>query len=242
MDSAAATANVPAEERLIFALDLPDGEQALQMIERLGDSVRFYKVGLELFASGDGQVVMEQLLSAGKKVFLDLKLFDVPQTVGAAVARVRDCGATFLTVHGNDAILKAAVCARDADGGGSLKVLAVTALTSLDRGDLEDLGFECDAEQLVLSRGRRALELGCDGVVSSGLEARTLRNTFGERLIVITPGIRPIDNSDDQKRTVDVAQAFKNGADYIVVGRPIRLADDPRRAAMAIQETIAGLC
>ena len=124
-----------------------------------------------------------------------------------------------------------------------VKVLAVTVLTSLDRGDLDDLGFACDVEKLVLSRARRALEAGCDGVVSSGLEAPMLREFIDQRLLVVTPGIRPVDNKpvDDQKRTVDVAQAFTNGADYIVVGRPIRDAADPRAAALAIQQTIAGI-
>ena len=239
---AAATARVASRERLIFALDFADGDRAWRMVERLGDAVCFYKIGLELFASGDGRAVAARLLDAGRRVFLDLKLFDVPRTVAAAVERVRDCGASFVTVHGNDAMLKAAVRARDDGGGGALKVLAVTVLTSLDRGDLDDLGFECRVEQLVLSRARRALELGCDGVVSSGLEARALRDAFGERLVVVVPGVRPVDNTDDQKRTVNVAQAFENGADYIVVGRPIRDADDPRRAAETIQEEIAAAC
>ena len=229
--------NIPAKERLIFALDFPNGKQALQMVNLLGEMVCFYKVGLELFASGDAFEVVERLLDADKKVFLDLKLFDVPQTVGAAVACVRDQGASFVTVHGNERMLEAAV----REKGDKLKVLAVTALTSLDRNDLKDLGFECDIDKLVLSRARRALEMGCDGVVSSGLEVRSLRDAFSNRLVVVTPGIRPVDNDDDQKRTVDVAQAFQNGADYIVVGRPIRLADDPCLAAELIQETIANL-
>ena len=166
---------IPVRERLIFALDFPDAEHALRMVERLADAVCFYKIGLELFASGDAHKVAGRLLGEGKSVFLDLKLFDVPQTVGAAVARLRDSGATFVTVHGNDAMLVAAV----AEKGDRLKVLAVTALTSLDRGDLDMMGFRCDIEKLVLSRARRALELGCDGVVSSGLEARALRDTLG---------------------------------------------------------------
>ncbi len=232
---AAVASGVPAEERLIFALDFPDAESALRMVEMLGETVRFYKVGLELVAAGDAAMVTERLLRDGKRVFLDLKMFDVPQTVGAAIAQVRDGGASFVTVHGNDAMLEAAV----REKGERLKVLAVTALTSLGRNDLDDLGFQCSIERLVLSRARRALELGCDGVVSSGLEARMLRDEFGDRLIVVTPGIRPVDNDDDQKRTVTVAQAFQNGADYVVVGRPIRLADDPRAAAEAIQRTIA---
>ncbi|MDP3038129.1 MAG: orotidine-5'-phosphate decarboxylase, partial [Rhodocyclaceae bacterium] len=125
--------------------------------------------------------------------------------------------------------------------GGALKILAVTVLTSLDRGDLDDLGFDCDVEKLVLSRARRALLAGVDGIVSSGLEAPLIRRELGEKLLVVTPGIRPVDNkpADDQKRTVDVAQAFRNGADYIVIGRPIRQAADPRAAALAVQRTIA---
>ena len=233
----AATAEVPCEERLIFALDFPSWGKARGMVERLDDTVHFYKIGLELFASGDSQTALRYLLNAGKKVFLDLKLFDVPQTVGAAVERVRDSGAVFVTVHGNDAMLEAAVRGK----GDHLKVLAVTALTSLDIGDLKGLGFECNVTSLVMSRARRAHELGCDGVVSSGMEARALRDAFGDRLIVVTPGIRPIANDDDQKRTVDVVQAFMSGADYIVVGRPIRDADDPYRAAESIQKAIACL-
>jgi len=169
---------------------------------------------------------------------VDLKFFDVPETVRSAVRALRDRGATFTTVHGNQAILEAA-----AQEKGSLKILAVTVLTSLDRGDLDDLGFQCDVERLVLSRARRALEAGCDGVISSGLEAPALRRELGERLLVVTPGIRPVENRpvDDQKRTVDVAQAFRNGADYIVIGRPIRNAPDPRAAAEAVQSTIRGI-
>jgi orotidine-5'-phosphate decarboxylase len=153
------------------------------------------------------------------------------------VANLRGRGVTFATVHGNQAMMEAA--AREK---GEVKILAVTALTSLDRGDLDDLGFSCDVARLVLSRARRALEAGCDGVISSGLEAQALKAEFKDRLLVVTPGIRPVDNrADDQKRTVDVAQAFANGADYIVVGRPIREAADPRAAAQAIQATIAAL-
>lgn len=229
------TVAVPSRERLILALDFPDAGQALGMVECLADTVCFYKIGLELFASGDAHRVAAELLQRGKKVFFDLKLFDVPQTVGAAVARLRDSGVSFVTVHGNDAMLEAAVVSK----AGRLKVLAVTALTSLDRRDIEAMGFQCDVERLVLSRARRALELGCDGVVASGLEARALRDACDERLLIVTPGIRPVDNDDDQKRTVDAARAFANGADYIVVGRPICLAADPRAAAVRIQEVIA---
>jgi orotidine-5'-phosphate decarboxylase len=227
---------IPRAERLIAALDVADAAQAKALVESLGDSVRFYKVGLELFMSGGVFELIDWLAKRGNKVFADLKFFDIPDTVAAAVRGLRGRGVTFATVHGNQAMLEAAGRAK-----GEVKILAVTVLTSLDRGDLDDLGFQCDVEKLVLSRARRALEAGCDGVISSGMEAPALKRELGDRLLVVTPGIRPVENrpSDDQKRTVDVAQAFANGADYIVVGRPIRQAPDPRAAALAIQATIA---
>jgi orotidine-5'-phosphate decarboxylase len=222
-------------ERLIVALDLANAKEAHALVERLGDAVRFYKVGLELFMAGGYFELVEWIGSRGAKVFVDLKFFDVPETVRRAVANLRGRGVTFATVHGNQAMMEAA--AREK---GEVKILAVTALTSLDRGDLDDLGFSCDVGRLVLSRARRAIEAGCDGVISSGLEAQALKTEFKDRLLVVTPGIRPVENrADDQKRTVDVAQAFANGADYIVVGRPIRDAADPRAAAQAVQATIA---
>ena len=228
--------SIPRQERLIVALDVPSAKEARQLVEKLGDAACFYKIGLELFTAGGYFEMLEWLVGRGKKVFVDLKFFDVPETVRAAVRGMRDRGVTFVTVHGNQAILEAA--GRDK---GELKILAVTVLTSLDRGDLDDLGFDCDIERLVLSRARRALQAGCDGVISSGLEAPALRRELGSRLLVVTPGIRPVENRtvDDQKRTVDVVQAFANGADYIVIGRPIRQASDPREAARLIQETIA---
>ena len=227
---------VPLRERLIFAMDVPDTSAALAMADQLGDSVSFYKLGLELFMDGGYFQLVERLTSRGKKVFVDLKFFDVPETVGRAVGRLAGTGVNCCTVHGNDAML-ASACAKRGD----VKILAVTALTSLDRGDLDDLGFACDPRDLVLSRAKRAFEIGCDGVISSGLEAAALRQHVDNRLLVITPGIRPVENrpADDQKRTVDVRQAFSNGADHIVVGRPIRNAADPRAAAESIQRTIA---
>ena len=231
-------AAIPARDRLIFAMDVPTVAAAHALADRLGDSVSFYKLGLELFMSGEAFPLLDALAGRGKKIFLDLKLFDVPATVANAVRNLRNRGVTFATVHGNQAIMEAAAGAAEGVG-----ILAVTVLTSLDRGDLDDLGFKCDVEALVLSRARRALAAGCVGVVSSGLEAKLLREGVDDRLIVVTPGIRPVENrpTDDQKRVVGVAEAFSNGADYIVVGRPFRDAADPRIAAEAIQATISGL-
>ncbi|HET8691363.1 MAG TPA: orotidine-5'-phosphate decarboxylase [Steroidobacteraceae bacterium] len=232
-------AAIAPRDRLIFALDVPGPDAARRLVDQMGDAVSFYKLGLELFMSGGAFELLDWMVGRGKKVFLDLKLFDVPATVAGAVRNLRNRGVTFTTVHGNQAIMEAAASAAAGDVG----ILAVTVLTSLDRGDLDDLGFQCDVGQLVLSRARRALAAGCAGVVSSGLEAKELRAGVDNRLIVVTPGIRPVENrpADDQKRVVGVAEAFGNGADYIVVGRPIRDAADPRAAAEAIQATIAGI-
>jgi len=231
--------DIPVNERLIFALDVSTVAEAKQLVEQLGDSVVFYKMGLQLFMAGDYFKLAEWLISRGKKVFVDLKFFDVPQTVQSAVEQLEKYGASFATVHGNDAILRAAVKAK-----GTVKILAVTVLTSLDQADIEDLGFQADVAEVVLSRAKRALEVGCDGVISSGLEAPGIRNALGERVIVITPGIRPVKNTDDQKRTVDVEEAFQNGADYIVIGRPIKEHSgfaSPLEAAQSIQQRIARL-
>ena len=229
---------IPLRDRLIFAVDVPDADAAKALVNTLGDSVTFYKLGLELFMSGEYFPLIEWLQARNKRVFADLKFFDVPATVGRAVRSLSDWGVDFATIHGNDAIMEAAVREK-----GEMGVLAVTVLTSLDRGDLNDLGFQCDTEALVLSRARRALAIGCDGVVSSGMEVATLRAELGDKLAVVCPGIRPVDNrpEDDQKRVVSVEQAFGDGADYIVVGRPIRDAADPRLAAEAIQTNISGL-
>jgi len=228
---------IDPHERLILALDVPDVARARTLVETLGDSVRFYKLGLELFMAGGCFELLDWLTGRGKQVFVDLKFFDVPATVAAAVRALRGRGARFATVHGNQSIMEAAAQA----AGDGLGILAVTVLTSLDRGDLDDLGFTCDVESLVLSRARRALAAGCEGVVSSGLEAARLRTELGPRLMVVTPGIRPVENRpvDDQKRVMTPGQAFAAGADYIVVGRPVRNAPDPRAAAEAIQGAIA---
>ncbi|MGH8230686.1 MAG: orotidine-5'-phosphate decarboxylase [Steroidobacteraceae bacterium] len=230
------TAGIPARERLIFALDLADAAAARALVQRLDDSVAFYKLGLELFMGGEYFALLDWIAARGHKIFVDLKFFDIPATVAAAVRQLRNRGVSFTTVHGNQAMMEAAAAVK-----GDVRILAVTALTSLDRGDLADLGFQCDVEQLVLSRARRALEAGCDGVVSSAHEVKALRASIDSRLIVVTPGVRPVDNvtHDDQKRVVSVRQAFENGADYVVIGRPIRDAADPRAAAAAIQQQIA---
>jgi len=229
---------IPSRDRLIFAMDVADASEARQTVEQLGDSVTFYKIGLELFMAGGYFELLDWMVARDKKLFVDLKFFDIPATVAAAVKRLNGRGVTFTTVHGNQAIMEAAAAAKE-----DVKVLAVTVLTSLDRGDLDDLGFQCDVQQLVLSRAKRALATGVDGVVSSGMEAEMLRNHLDHKLLVVTPGIRPVDNrpSDDQKRVLTPTAAFQAGADYIVVGRPIRDAADPRAAAECIQAEIAAV-
>ena len=229
---------IPCRERLIFAMDVADATEARQLVGQLGDSVEFYKIGLELFMAGGYFELLDWMVARDKKLFVDLKFFDIPATVAAAVKRLNGRGVTFTTVHGNQAIMEAAAAAKE-----DVKVLAVTVLTSLDRGDLDDLGFQCDVQQLVLSRAKRALATGVDGVVSSGMEAEMLRNHLDHKLLVVTPGIRPVDNrpSDDQKRVLTPTAAFQAGADYIVVGRPIRDAADPRAAAERIQAEIAAV-
>ena len=232
------TKDIPVSERLIFALDVPTSDQAKKLVENLGDTVVFYKLGLELFMADGYFELVDWLIERGKKVFVDLKFFDVPETVASAVRQLTNRNVSFATVHGNDNILEDAVREKK-----NVKILAVTMLTSLDRHDLEELGFKCDVTKLVLSRAKRALQLGCDGVISSGLEAPELRASLGDNFIIVTPGIRPVDNDriDDQKRTVDVEKAFLNGADFIVIGRPIRNATDPKEAAQNIQRRIANL-
>jgi orotidine-5'-phosphate decarboxylase len=228
---------IPRAERLIVALDVPSAGEARKLAERLGDAVRFYKVGLELFTAGGAFELLEWLAGRGCKVFADLKLYDIPETVRRSVANLRGRGASFLTVHGHRSVMEAAAAQK-----GNMKILGVTVLTSFDKDDLAEFGGAATVEKLVMERARGAAETGCDGVVASGLEAPALKAEFGAKLLIVTPGIRPAGtDSGDQKRTVDVAQAFKNGADYIVVGRPIRGAPDPRAAAQAIQDTIKSI-
>ena len=232
---------IPPEERLILALDVPTADEARAIVAGLGDTVRFYKIGLELMTGGEYFALLDWLTAREKKVFADLKFFDIPATVAGAVRNLSGRGATFCTVHGNDAMMEAAVEAAVEAADDGLGILAVTVLTSLDRGDMDDLGFEADIGRVVLSRAKRALALGCAGVVSSGLEVKALRAEVGDELIAVCPGIRPGLNrpADDQKRSVDIEQAFDLGADYLVIGRPIRTAPDPAAAAAAIQQRIA---
>lgn len=227
---------IPPHDRLIVALDLPGVEEAEACVDLLGDSVSFYKLGLQLFMAGGYFELIKRLKGKGKQVFVDLKFFDVPETVASAVRQLKKYGASFASVHGNDAMLEAA--AKEKNG---VKILAVTVLTSLDEKDMQALGFQRDIKEVVLSRAKRALDLGCDGVISSGLEASDIRSSLGDRFLIVTPGIRPganITDHDDQKRVVDVADAFRRGADYIVVGRPIYTAENPKAEAERIQKII----
>jgi orotidine-5'-phosphate decarboxylase len=228
--------SIPDKDRLIFAMDVPSCDAARKLATELDDSVTFYKIGLELMMSGGYFELLDWMLERDKKVFCDLKFFDIPATVGSAVRSLKDRGATFVTVHGNRSIMEAAA----ENKGDSLKVLGVTVLTSLDRGDLDDLGFDCQLDELVLSRAKQCLESGCDGVISSGLEVPKLREFIDNKLLVVSPGIRPVDNKPvgDQKRVVTVETALHNGCDYIVVGRPIRDAASPRAAAEEMQAQI----
>ena len=225
--------DIKIEDRLIFALDVPEVSEAKKIVTELDDSVNFYKIGMELLMTGQYFELLDWLIAKDKKVFVDLKFFDVPEPVGRTIARLSDYGATFATIHGNQALMEKAV-----ENKNNLKILAVTALTSLDRGDLDDLGFDCDVKDLVISRAKRAFEAGCDGIVSSGLEVPYIREHVDNKLIAVTPGIRPVANDDDQKRVVDVATAFKSGSDYIVVGRPIKNAENCYEAATNIQKII----
>jgi orotidine-5'-phosphate decarboxylase len=226
-------------DRLIFALDVPTMDEALAWVERLGDAVTFYKVGLEFCMSGRYFELLEELQKRGKKVFADLKFYDVPATVRGAVANLSRYGAYCCTLHGVTSIYTPAVAVK-----GAMKLLAITVLTSFDSGDLAELGCTTmSPEELVLLRARKAVAAGIDGLICSGQEARRLRTELGDRPLIITPGIRADSEkgSDDQKRTMSVQDAFLAGADHIVVGRPIRQAPDPRAAAEAMQARIVDI-
>ena len=239
MPPAAPAHTIPPRERLIFALDVPDLSAAKSLVATLGDSVVFYKIGLELATSPHYFDLLSWLVERGNKVFADWKLYDIPATVGAAVRQLARSGASFLTVHGDRGVVAAAA----AEKGERLKVLAVTVLTSVAPSDLAEMGVTTPLDAFVEERARRAIVAGGDGVIASGLEAARLRRTLGPRPLIVTPGIRPADakGGDDQRRVVTPTRAFEAGVDHIVVGRPIRDAADPRRAALSIQEEIAAL-
>ncbi len=227
---------IPPNQRLIVALDVPNIYEAKSLVDKLGSTVEFYKIGLELATTRDYFDLLNWLTNQGKSVFADLKLYDVPATVSAAVRQLRNSGATFLTVHGDKSIMEAAASEK-----GDLQILAVTVLTSMDNEDLKQMGIGLDVEDLVLERAKLAISSGCDGVIASGLEVQTLRQTLGNEATIVTPGIRLADSSaiDDQKRIVTPKSAFEDGTNYIVVGRPIRNAIDPKSMAETIQAEIA---
>ena len=228
-------ANFAPRDRLIVALDVPNVELAEAMVSRLGDAVTFYKIGYQLAYAG-GLPLVGKLADRGKKVFIDLKLHDIGNTVARGVESIAKSGATFLTVHAYPQTMKAAVEAR----GANLKILAVTVLTSYDDADLEAAGYRLGVADLVAQRARQAEALGIDGLVSSAEEAANLRKIVGRQVSLVTPGIRPAGSDiGDQKRVMTPARAIEAGADYLVVARPVVEAADPRAVAEAIVAEIA---
>lgn len=229
--------DIPLNERIILALDVESPEQARELVKKTESHISFYKVGLQLFMASWFEIV-DWLAARGHKVMVDLKFFDIPETVKLAVAQLNNRGVTFATIHGNDPIIRAAVAAK-----GDLALLAVTVLTSFGQEDMQAMGMTQSIEDLVFFRARRALELGCDGVVSSGLEAKRLRDELGARLLIVTPGIRPGANihaqQDDQQRIVTARQAIADGADYLVIGRPITRAADPVAVINLLRQEIS---
>ncbi len=230
------SANIATRDRLIVALDLSSVEAAEALVDRLGDSVTFYKIGYQLAYAG-GLPMVSKLADRGKKVFIDLKLHDIGNTVAKGVESIAKQGATFLTVHAYPQTMKAAVEAR---AGSSLKILAVTVLTSYDNSDLQQAGYRPGVADLVELRARQAQAIGVDGLVCSGEEAANLRGIIGTGMNLVTPGIRPAGSDvGDQKRVMTPARAIAAGADYLVVGRPVFAASDPKAAAEAIVAEIA---
>jgi orotidine-5'-phosphate decarboxylase len=222
---------VAAHDRLILALDVPSAEEADRLMRRVEGTVRFVKIGLELYTAA-GPDIVKRALDRGNRVFLDLKFLDIDETVRRATARVAELGVEFLTVHANRKALNAAVEGR---GEKALKLLAVTVLTNFDSADLRDMGIQWSVADLVTARAKLAAESGCDGVVASGEEPATIRRNVGPKLLIVTPGIRPAGKGlDDHARPTTPTQSIKAGSDYLVVGRPIRDAEEPKVAAQAI--------
>ena len=230
---------IPLNERIIFALDVSDIGEAKRLVDLLKGEIRFFKVGLQLFLAGWWNMI-DYIVQSGCKVMVDLKFFDIPETVALAVEQLQGHNVTFATIHGNDPIIRAAVNVKQGD----MKLLAVTVLTSFDETDMVQMGLRGSIADLVLLRAEKAINLGCDGVVSSGLEAKNLRENVSGSFIIVTPGIRPGANidtlgKDDQKRVATAKEAIGNGADYVVIGRPIRDAQDPLAMATRIKAEIA---
>jgi len=222
---------IAARDRLILALDVPSSAEADRLLDHVDDQIRFVKIGLELYTAAGPQMV-ERVIDRGKRVFLDLKFLDIEETVRRATARVAAMGVDLLTVHANRKALAAAVQGR---GTSSLKLLAVTVLTNFDSQDLRDMGIQHSLQELVSARALLASEVGCDGVVASGEEAGVLRPKVGPRFLIVTPGVRPAGKGvDDHARVTTPTQTIAAGADYLVIGRPIRDAADPAAAAAAI--------
>lgn len=220
---------------IIIALDFDSRESARQLVNQIGDAVDFYKVGLELYAAA-GMEFVRELVAAGKQVFLDLKFYDIGETVRRATAQVADSGASFLTVHGSAPVMRAAVEGR---GASPLKLLAVTVLTSFDESDLKDLGYPCSVPELVALRARKAIAAGVDGLVCSPQEVAEVRRIAGPEAILVTPGVRSAHASKgDQKRVATPAEALQNGASYLVIGRQVTRAPDPRAEVLRICEEI----
>ncbi|MEL6380543.1 MAG: orotidine-5'-phosphate decarboxylase [Pseudomonadota bacterium] len=227
-----------AEDRLIIALDVPNTHEALALITALGPRARFFKIGYQLMSVG-GFDLARTLIADGKSVFLDLKFHDIGNTVEKGVASVRTLGARMLTVHAEPEVLRGAVAGRGDDP--TLKIMAVTVLTSMSQESLARLGIKTPVETLVLQRAEMALAAGADGVIASAQEAPAIRRAFGDDLLIVTPGIRPAGaKADDQKRVVTPRQALDNGASHLVVGRPIVAADDPQAALGAILDQMTG--
>jgi orotidine-5'-phosphate decarboxylase len=220
---------------IIIALDVESAGAAGQLVDRLGGSVSFYKVGMELYAAA-GMEFVRRLVAQGKQVFLDMKFYDIGETVKRAVAQVANSGVSFLTVHGSAAVMSAAVEGR---GNSPLKLLAVTVLTSFDESDLADLGYPCPVKDLVALRVRKAMEAGIDGLVCSPLEVGEVRRMAGPQAILVTPGVRSAGaGKGDQKRVATPAEAIRNGADYLVIGRQVTRADDPQAEVRRICDEI----
>jgi orotidine-5'-phosphate decarboxylase len=220
---------------IIVALDVDSAGEARSLVARLGPSVNFYKVGMELYAAA-GMEFVRELLGQGKEVFLDMKFYDIGETVKRAVAQVARTGVRFLTVHGSVPVMRAAVAGR---AGSNLKLLAVTVLTSFDEQDLADLGYPCACSDLVAMRVRKAMEAGVDGLVCSPLEAAGVRKLAGPRAILVTPGVRsPGASKGDQKRVATPAEAISDGADYLVMGRQITRAENPAAEVARVLEEI----